>query len=295
MIKNKKELIALVVGGTNGIGRASAIKLAQRGYNVIIVGRNANAGGEVIKEIEKAGSIGRFVQGDLSLMKEVQRIATEIHKITTQIHILLHCADVALAKRVDTSEGIEVCFATNFLSRVLLNELLMDLLKASAPAQILHISTPGMNWKTDPKLVPPPPEMSSSRSHNIGQGANNLYTVDLANRLDGSGIRMNVMAPGWVDTGFHKNVGEESLFYRLFMPIMRWAIKTFTSQLYTPEQCADNVLYMLLSDETSKWNGKFVKSNGKEAMKVPAYYKDPQRRKMYLENSQSVIEKVMKA
>lgn len=60
----------------------------------------------------------------------------------------------------------------------------MDILKASAPAQILHISTPGMNWKTDPKLVPPPPEMSSSRSHSIGQGANNLYTVDLAERLE---------------------------------------------------------------------------------------------------------------
>lgn len=292
---NQISPMALVMGGTNGIGRASAIKLAQHGHDVIVVGRNAIVGAEVVKEIEKAGRKAYFVQGDVSLMREVQRIAAEIHKVTSKINILLHCRDVAIKKRVDTAEGIELCFATNFLSRVLLNDLLLDLLKAGAPSRILHVATPGVDWKIDAKLVPPPPSMSAIKAHNMGQSSNNLYTVDMAERIKNTGVTINVMGPGWVDTGFHKKIAEESYFIKILMSAARLALKMLTTMVYTPEQCADNVVHVLLSKETSEWNGRFIKPNGRELEKTSKSYQDKQRRKDYMERSQAAIQQALKA
>ena len=294
-ILNQISPMALVMGGTNGIGRASAIKLAQHGHDVIIVGRNAIVGAEVVKEIEKAGRKAYFVQGDVSLMREVQRIAAEIHKITNKINVLLHCTDVAIKKRVDTAEGIELCFATNFLSRVLMNDLLLDLLKAGAPSRILHVATPGVDWKIDAKLVPPPPSMSAIRAHNMGQSSNNLYTVDMAERIKNTGVSINVMGPGWVDTGFHKKIAEESYLIKILMSVARFALKIFTTMVYTAEQCADNVVHVLLSKETSEWNGQFIKPNGRELEKISKSYQDKQRRKDYMDRSQAAIQQALKA
>jgi len=294
-ILNQISPMALVMGGTNGIGRASAIKLAQHGHDVIIVGRNAIVGAEVVKEIEKAGRKAYFVQGDVSLMREVQRIAAEIHKITNKINVLLHCTDVAIKKRVDTAEGIELCFATNFLSRVLMNDLLLDLLKAGAPSRILHVATPGVDWKIDAKLVPPPPSMSAIKAHNMGQSSNNLYTVDMAERIKNTGVSINVMGPGWVDTGFHKKIAEESYLINILMSVARFALKIFTTMVYTAEQCADNVVHVLLSKETSEWNGQFIKPNGRELEKISKSYQDKQRRKDYMDRSQAAIQQALKA
>lgn len=294
-ILNQISPMALVMGGTNGIGRASAIKLAQHGHDVIIVGRNAIVGAEVVKEIEKAGRKAYFVQGDVSLMREVQRIAAEIHKITNKINVLLHCTDVAIKKRVDTAEGIELCFATNFLSRVLMNDLLLDLLKAGAPSRILHVATPGVDWKIDAKLVPPPPSMSAIKAHNMGQSSNNLYTVDMAERIKNTGVSINVMGPGWVDTGFHKKIAEESYIIKILMSAARFSLKMLTTMVYTAEQCADNVVHVLLSKETSEWNGQFIKPNGRELEKISKSYQDNQRRKDYMERTQAAIQQALKS
>lgn len=292
---NQISPMALVMGGTNGIGRASAIKLAQNGHDVIVVGRNAIVGAEVVKEIEKAGRKAYLVQGDVSLMREIQRIAAEIHKVTNKINILLHCTDVAIKKRVDTAEGIELCFATNFLSRVLMNDLLLDLLKAGAPSRILHVATPGVDWKIDANLVPPPPSMSAIKAHNMGQSSNNLYTVDMAERIRNTGVSINVMGPGWVDTGFHKKIAEESYLIKILMSAARFALKMFTTMVYTPEQCADNVMHVLLSKETSEWNGQFIKPNGRELEKISKSYQDKQLRKDYMVRSQAAIQQALKA
>lgn len=294
-VQNQTSPMALVMGGTNGIGRASAIKLAQRGHDVIIVGRNATAGAEVVKEIEKAGTTAHFIQGDVSLMREVQRIAAECHQMTTKLNVLLHCTDVAMKKRVDTAEGVELCFATNFLSRVLMNDLLLDLLKAGAPSRILHVTTPGVEWKIDAKLVPPPPSMSAITAHNMGQSSNSLYTVDMAERIKGTGVTINAMGPGWVDTGFHEKIAKESYLMKVLMSVMRWGLKTFTTMVYTPEQCADNVLHVLTSKETSEWNGQFIKPNGRDLEKISKEYEDKQRRKDYMERSQAAIQQALKA
>lgn len=294
-ILNQTSPMALVVGGTNGIGRASAIKLAQHGHDVILVGRNATAGAEVVKEVEKAGRKAHFMQGDVSLMREVQKIAAEIHRLTDKINVLLHCTDVAVKKRVDTAEGVELCFATNFLSRVLMNDLLLDLLKAGAPSRILHVTTPGVEWRIDPKLVPPPPSMSAIKAHNMGQSSNSLYTVDMAERIKDTGVAINAMGPGWVDTGFHKKIAEESYSMKILMSLARWGLKTFTTMVYTAEQCADNVLHVLTSRETSEWNGQFIKPNGRDLTKVSKRYKDRQRRNDYMERTHAAVQQALRA
>ena len=117
-----KGKVALIVGGTSGIGRACALQLAQRGYNIMIVGRNQEAGDSVVATVERAGVRGRFIRGDVSLMQEVRRIAAEIGQQTAAIHLLIHCTDVILNKRIETAEGVELSFATNFLSRFLIND-----------------------------------------------------------------------------------------------------------------------------------------------------------------------------
>ncbi|MDQ3248493.1 MAG: SDR family NAD(P)-dependent oxidoreductase [Chloroflexota bacterium] len=280
-----KGKVALIVGGTSGIGRACALQLAQRGYNIMIVGRNQEAGDSVVATVERAGVRGRFIRGDVSLMQEVRRIAAEIGQQTAAIHLLIHCTDVILNKRIETAEGVELSFATNFLSRFLINELLLPLLKAGAPARIVHVAAPGLPIKINLANLPPPPNLSSFSGHNIGQGANNLYSIEMAARLEGNGVSIVVMNPGMVDTDIRRRSSDMPAIFKA----VGWLVETlFKSMTTTSEQCAEIVLRVALSPETADWNGKLVSRTGK-LLKTHAHDTDPARRHELWQRSERAI------
>src|SRR5512147_1895066 len=143
--------IALVTGGTDGIGKAIARELAVRGTDVLIVGRDPEKGARAERELRASAGHHhvRFLQADLSLMRETDRLADEVIANAPKLHRLVLCAGVVRGRRVVTTEGVESNYAINYLSRFVLTGRLLPLLQAAgapgAAARIAVISGAAMN------------------------------------------------------------------------------------------------------------------------------------------------------
>lgn len=132
----------LITGGTDGIGKATALQLAQRGHHLTIVGRNKAKGQQAAQEItQKTGASVEFVSVDMSLMRDVQQFAEAYRASHPSLDILVHSAGVMMSERVVTDEGFEMTFATQYLSRYWLTELLMPALDKSDKGQVFFVSS----------------------------------------------------------------------------------------------------------------------------------------------------------
>lgn len=201
--------ICLVTGGTNGIGKASAQALAQMGATVVIVGRNASRTARLVEEIRLASG-NRNVDSllaDLSSQQDIRRLADEFKSKYSRLHVLLNNAGAVFLKRQLSVDGIEMTFALNHLAYFLLTNLLLDTLKASAPARIINVSS---NAHASGRIEFEDLQGERNygpRAYGNSKLANILFTVELARRLEGTGVTVNALHPGFVATGFARNNG----------------------------------------------------------------------------------------
>ncbi len=126
--------LALVTGGTNGVGKEIARRLCELGFDVIVVGRDDERGRRTVLELSATdrGSV-EFIQADLSLVTEADRLSQEVRDRNRTLHWLIHCAGVIQGTRQLTAEGVEMNFAVNFLTRLVLTTNLLSLLQAPDP------------------------------------------------------------------------------------------------------------------------------------------------------------------
>lgn len=197
-----KGKVCLVTGANRGIGYEVARALAKRGATVVLLCRDRSRGEAArtrIVEETKNPSV-EVVLCDLSLQADVRRAVADFKARHQQLHVLVNCAGIFLRKREVTSEGVERCWATNYLSHFLLTNLLLDVLKASAPARIINVATKTMGLKLD--LDDPQLERGYSFMTAMGRTklALILFTMELAKRLEGTGVTVNAMHPGVVKT-----------------------------------------------------------------------------------------------
>jgi NAD(P)-dependent dehydrogenase (short-subunit alcohol dehydrogenase family) len=202
--------ICLVTGSTNGIGKATAQALAKLGATVIIVGRDAVKTSRVVEEIRTASGNKTVdsLLADLSSQQEVRRLADEFKGKYSQLHVLLNNAGGFFMRRQLRGDGIEMTFALNHLASFLLTNLLLDTIKASAPARIINVSSNAHaggkiefdNLQGEREYGP--------RAYDNSKLANILFTMELARRLEGTGVTVNTLHPGFVATGFAKNNGK---------------------------------------------------------------------------------------
>jgi NAD(P)-dependent dehydrogenase (short-subunit alcohol dehydrogenase family) len=202
--------VCLVTGGTNGIGKATALALAKLGATVIIVGRDAQKTSRVVEEIRAASGSNTVdsLLADLSSPQEVRWLADKFKRKYTRLHVLLNNAGGFFMRRQIGGNGIEMTFALNHLASFLLTNLLLDTIKASAPARIINVSS---NAHTSGKI-----EFDNlqgereygPRAYDNSKLANILFTMELARRLEGTGVTVNALHPGFVATGFAKNNGK---------------------------------------------------------------------------------------
>jgi NAD(P)-dependent dehydrogenase (short-subunit alcohol dehydrogenase family) len=123
--------LALITGGTNGIGKEIARRLCECGFDVIVVGRDLERGRRTARELSAAdGGSVEFIQADLSLVYEADRLSQEIRDRNRTLHWLIHSAGIVQGTRQLTSEGIETNFAVNFMARFVLTTNLRPLLEA---------------------------------------------------------------------------------------------------------------------------------------------------------------------
>src|SRR6266699_4788605 len=138
-----QDRVCLITGANSGIDKATALGLAQMGATVIMVCRDRAKGEEAQKEIKtKSGNdaVGLML-ADLSSQESIRQLAENFQQHYEQLHVLINNAGVANLTRRETSDGFEMMFAVNYLAPFLLTNILLEKLKASAPARIVNVSS----------------------------------------------------------------------------------------------------------------------------------------------------------
>lgn len=271
---------ALVTGGTDGIGKEIARGLAQVTAELIIVGRDADKGARAAREIGAAAENCdvRFVQADLSLMREARRLGDDVAKRWPKIHYLVHSAGFVRGRRALTAEGFESNFATNYLSRfVLTTRLLVSLQAAGRPgesARVLLIAHPGFNGTIHYDDVNLATRYSTIRAFKQFHYANDVFAVELARRLSVPGERPSVtiacLHPGPTKTNIDK---EMPLWMKL---MVRYVVHPLFSR--TPEVPATAAFKLLLADEFEGESGALFTLVGNfKRVTVPATVQEPEQ------------------
>jgi NAD(P)-dependent dehydrogenase (short-subunit alcohol dehydrogenase family) len=188
--------VVLVTGSTGGLGREVARILASRGDHIIVHGRSAERGLELVAEIEAEGrGSARLYLADLGSFDEVRALAGAIRRDYPRLDVLLNNAGVWLeGPRRLSNDGHELHFQVNYLSGFLLTRELLPLLRQSAPSRIVHVSSVAQQ-PIDFDNVMLEREYSDGRAYAQSKLAQIMLTFDLAEELDGSGVTTNALHP----------------------------------------------------------------------------------------------------
>jgi NAD(P)-dependent dehydrogenase (short-subunit alcohol dehydrogenase family) len=248
--------ICLVTGATSGIGKQTALGLARMSATVVMVARDGERGEAVRDEIREQSRNQQvdLLLADLSSQQSVRQLAEQFRQQYTNLHVLINNAGLFSLQRRTTVDGLELMFAVNYLAPFLLTNLLLDVLKASAPSRIINVSSDAheegfLNMD----------DLQSEKSYRFmrpyGQSklALLLFTYELARRLEGTGVTVNALHPGFVST----NIGQTGL-----RGIARSAARAVTSLMgISPEEGAKTSIYLASSPDVAGISGKyFVKS-----------------------------------
>lgn len=235
---NKK--VALITGSTDGIGKATALKLLKEGWEVVINGRNASKCESTINELkQKSGNnnVSTFI-ADLSSLSQVKSATDKFLETHSRLDLLMLNANSIANDRIVTSEGNEQNFALGYLSRVLMIRKLEKILDSTANSQILSVI--GMDTQpldfNDPTI-----ENKFTGRKGLGrwQWAMNLFASEYNKS---SKVPLNLYMPGLVKT---KVLANEPQPMRAFVKLMNFIMGL------TPEQSADNV-FVVINDIVSK-------------------------------------------
>jgi NAD(P)-dependent dehydrogenase (short-subunit alcohol dehydrogenase family) len=203
---------ALVTGSTDGVGRLVARKLGQAGARVLVHGRDAERGARVVADIKASGGSADFLAADLSALAEVRRLADEAQATVDRLDILINNAGIGTAgPHLTSAEGFELRFAVNYLAGFLLTLLLLPLIKNSAPARIVNVSSAGQQ-PIDFGDVMLTRGYSGTRAYCQSKLAQIMFTIDLGALLEGTGVTVTCLHPAtYMDTSMVRRAGVRPL------------------------------------------------------------------------------------
>ena len=248
---NMQGKVCLVTGSSSGIGKVTARELAKMGATVVLVCRNRVKGEAVQAEIKAASGNAQvdLIVADLSELSEVRRVASEFKQSYTQLHVLVNNAGGINSEHKVTPDGLEFTFATNYLAPFLLTHLLLDVLKASAPARIVNVSSVAhIRGKVDFADLQGTQRYSFTKAYGQSKLALIYFTYELADQLMGTGVTVNALHPGVVASNF--NDGMKGLAH-----VIGAVIYTFVG--ITVERGAQTTLYLATSPEVEGVSGKY--------------------------------------
>jgi len=256
----------LITGANSGIGKEAARELAAKGAAVIMVCRDRSRGEAARADIRRLTKNHRveLLIADLSEQRQIRRLAAEVKERFSKLHVLINNAGIWNDKREITVDGYETTWALNHLAYFLLTKELLDLLKASAPARIINVSSDyhklGHIAFDDIQLGQ---GYSGGKAYGQSKLANVIFTYELARRLAGTDVTANCLHPGAVNTNFFNNV--KGLF-----GFLTWIGRPF---LRTPEKGAETIVWLASSPEVEGVTGKYFLDR-KERQSCPESY-DP--------------------
>ncbi|MFI8101251.1 SDR family NAD(P)-dependent oxidoreductase [Streptomyces sp. NPDC086023] len=248
---------AVVTAGTAGIGLETALGLAAAGFSVTVVGRNAQRGALAVERINAASPArqARFLPADLASLEEVRaladRIASDCAAAGEPLTVLVNNVGAMFPAR-QAVEGVEASFVVNHLSPYLLTELLLPTLTAAAPSRIVNVTSGAVTVaKRVFDAVEPPGGYYGFHWYGRAKLANLAYTLDLAKRLDGTGISVFAADPGGAATDMTDGTLTDpkivSPALRLLWPLVR---RTFARSTSGPASVAARPSITAATDAT---------------------------------------------
>ncbi len=240
----------LVTGATSGIGKEAARGLARLGARLVLPCRDLGRGRAARDEIAAAtGNEGiEVAEADLSSQASIRAFAARFLDAHERLHVLVNNAGVWLQERAETADGIERTFATNVLGYHLLTRLLLDRLKASAPARIINVASKLAGDLDLEDLEFERRRFDGVKAYAQSKQANRMLSWALAERLAGSGVTVNAMHPGGVRTSLGRELGGPvGLLIRAFFFVLG----------RSPRKGADTAVWLAASPEVEGVSGKF--------------------------------------
>jgi retinol dehydrogenase 12 len=269
---------AFVTGGTSGIGHATAIGLAKAGLDVTLLVRDLDRGEAARKAILTAApdATVHLIEGDLESQASVRQAAAEFLSRGTDLHVLVNCAGVFLPAREVTKDGVERTLAINYVGGYLLTELLLPALKRGAPSRIVTVASRYGRTRIDfDDLQVEKRKFSYMTAVPASKLAQVLWTQDLAEQLQGSGVTANAVHPGLVaDT---KLLDETGGFFQ-------WLTNRLGG---TPERGADTVVWLATAPEAEgETGGLWAK---RKRMPTPGQGSEPEARRRLREETEKLV------
>tara|TARA_B100001287_G_scaffold24470_1_gene17808 strand:- start:1335 stop:2177 length:843 start_codon:yes stop_codon:yes gene_type:complete len=239
----------IITGATDGIGLQAAKVIANKGYRVGLVGRNKEKGYQAKEIIVNSTSNDKidFFECDLSLIKNVKKLSSQIKEKYSKIDVLLNNAGGANKNKIITSEGLEKTFATNQMNYFVLTTELLDIISESDDGRVVNVASNAHIGATiDYNNINSEKSFSPWTSYCVSKLMNIMFTYELAKIQDK--VSVNVLHPGFVDTNIAGNEGN----------FIKYIVK-FGSKLFarTVENGADSSIYLSTSDDVKGVSGKY--------------------------------------
>jgi NAD(P)-dependent dehydrogenase (short-subunit alcohol dehydrogenase family) len=260
----------MVTGATGGIGRATAMRLADNGAVVHAIGRSVDKLDALVSD-----ATGTVVphRADLSLMADIERLADDYVTSGQPLHGLVNNVGIMIHDRTVTTEGWEITYATNLLGQYVLTRSLLPVIVGSAPARIVMVSSGGMYSQglTVANLQSDKGEYNGTDAYARTKRAQVVLAEEWAEELDGTGVTVNSMHPGWVDTaGVQTSL---PTFRKITGPFLR-----------DEAQGADTIVWLVASDEAKDASGSFWHDRTERPThRMKKTKEDPSKRRRFLD------------
>jgi NAD(P)-dependent dehydrogenase (short-subunit alcohol dehydrogenase family) len=245
-----RDKTCIVTGATSGIGEEIAIGLVKAGGRVAIVARSRERGAATLARIESAvpGTKVELLLADLATQASIRGLAAEILAKYPSVPVLVNNAGIVNLRRETTTDGYEATFAVNHLAYYQLTMLLLERIRASAPARIVNVASDAHKFGVlDMNDLQNERKYASMRVYGQSKTANILFTRELAKRLDGSGVTVNCIHPGAVATRLAQNNGGFAVVLtKLLSPFFR-----------TPKKGADSAVWLTTAPELAGKTGGY--------------------------------------
>jgi retinol dehydrogenase 14 len=245
------EKVCLITGATSGIGKATAMGLADMGASVVMVGRDRGRGEAALAEIKEKSANGsvHLLLANLSSREEIHRLADEFKEAYPRLDVLINNAGVFRSERTTTPDGLETTFAVNHLAHFLLTDLLLDVLKASAPSRIVNVSSGDhSNGTIDFDDLQGEKGYKGAKAYSQSKLANVLFTYELAWRLEGTGVSANCLHPG---AGIRTNFGSG------VSGVLGFTVRALKPLMKSPEKGAETSIYLASSPEVEGLSSRY--------------------------------------
>ena len=260
-----KGKICMITGANSGIGKATAIALAEMGATVVMVCREKATGENAQKEIiELTGNknVDLFLC-DLSSLKEIREFVSNFKNKYQVLHILINNAGVMMKQGIISTDGFEMNLAVNHLAPFLLTNLLLDMLKKSAPSRIINVSSGAHKMaKLDINdLQSENKKLRLMRIYGNSKLALMLFSYELSRKLEGTNVTINTVHPGVVATNLGRH---QSKFSQGFSKVV----------FKKPEKGAETSIYLASSPEVEGITGKYFVNKQSRKSSEASYNED---------------------